>query len=231
MVRLGKSKKQEIKRKQKDTNKIERQVVFMFGLIIGLGIKLGANIAYEISNMKCKSTPCGNLDNGDPYYMDRAGKMYAANGEKMILKRAVDARGDSYYRTVGERTGKVYFDKEKTFQDQADRENEESRQRAIREGRLAYGYRDRSLKFPLQQKVTKEISTGKYIARIEYIQHKKEFRKYYLKPNAYFPFDVADGDKGVLITKEEFENLNFYDGGHKVYFWEEFYRDRNNKLI
>lgn len=202
----------------------------MLGLLLGLGTKLGANIAYEISNAKCKSTPCGNLDNGDPYYMDRAVKMYGANGEKMIPQRAINAKGKSYYRTVGERTGKVYFDREKTFQDRVDKLNEESRKKAIEEGKLAYAYIDRTFPAYEEIRVTKEISTGKYIARIEYIQHKKEFRKYYLKPNPYFPFDVADGDKGVLITKEKFEKLNIW-GGHLVYGKEEFYRDRNNKLI
>lgn len=203
------------------------------GLLIGLGVKLFADGAYAISDMQYRSTPCGTAQNGEPYYMGRDGKCYAANGERMVLRTAIDAQGRRYNRTVGERTGKVYFDKEKTFQDQADAENERSRKEAIERGRLAYGYRDRSLPFPLQQKVTKEISTGKYIARIEYNRFKKEFRKYYLKRNANFPFEVADGDKGIVITKEEFEKLNFWvcGGGHAVYGEEEFYRDRNNKLI
>lgn len=203
------------------------------GLLLGLGVKLGANVAYGISDMKCRSTPCGTTQNGEPYYMGRDGKRYTTNGERMILQTAIDARGNRYNRTVGERTGKVYFDREKTFQDQADSENERSRKEAIEKGQLAYEYRDRSLPFPLQQKVTKEISTGKYIARIEYDRFKKEFRKYYLKPNANFPFEVADGDKGIVITKEEFEKLNFWvcGGGHAFYEKEAFYRDRNNKLI
>lgn len=203
------------------------------GLLIGLGVKLFADIAYSVSDMQYRSTPCGTTQNGEPYYMGRDGKRYAANGERMVLRTAIDAQGRRYNRTVGERTGKVYFDREKTFQDQADAENERSRKTAIENGWLAYGYRDRSLPFLLQQKVTKEISTGRYIAAIKYSQFKKEFRKYYLKPNAKFPFEVADGDKGIVITKEEFEKLNFWvcGGGHIIYGKKEFYMDRNNKLI
>lgn len=200
------------------------------GLLFGLGIAAIGKIAYGISDMQYKSTPTGTTQNGEPYYMGRDAKCYAANGERMILQTAVDARGNRYNRTVGERTGKVYFDKEKTFQDRADNENEKERKWAIENGYLAYRYRDRTLPFFNQERVTKELSTGKYIAKLEYNSFKKEFRKYYLAPNAVFPFLVADGDKGIVITKEEFEKLNIW-GGHQVFGEKEFRRDRDNKLI
>lgn len=200
------------------------------GLLFGLGIAAIGKIAYGISDMQYRSTPTGTTQNGEPYYMGRDAKCYAANGERMILQTAVDARGNRYNRTVGERTGKVYFDREKTLQDKADKDNEESRKSAIENGYLAYAYRDRTLPFFNQERVTKELSTGKYIARLEYNPYKKEFRKYYLAPNACFPFLTVDGDKGILITKEEFEKLNCY-GGHHVYGKEEFLMDRNNKVI
>lgn len=200
------------------------------GLLLGLGVTLVGKIAYGISDAQYRSTPTGTTQNGEPYYMGRDAKCYAANGERMVLQTAVDARGNRYSITVGERTGKVYFDREKTFQDKADSENDKSRKEAIEKGYLAYAYRDRTLPFFNQEKVTKEISTGKYIARITYRPHEKEFRKYYLKPNANFPFEAADGDEGILITKEEFEKLNFW-GGHHIYGKNEFLRDRNNKVI
>lgn len=204
------------------------------GLLLGLGVKLGADIAYGISDMQYRSTPCGTTQNGEPYYMGRDGKRYAANGERMVLRTAIDAQGNRYNRTVGERTGKVYFDKEKTFQDKADKENERERKWAVENGYLAYGYFDRSLKFGgMLKKVTKEIATGRYIAAIEYDPSKKECRKFYLVSNPLYTFQKIEGDKGVLITKEEFMKLNFWvcGGGHQVYGEKEFRRDRDNKLI
>lgn len=204
------------------------------GLLIGLGVKLFADGAYAISDMKSMSTPCGHLEDGSPYYMNRKGQRFAANGERMVSQTAIAADGTKYSRVVGERTGNVYMDRERTFQRKIDERNERNRKYAIENGKTAYEYLDRSLKFGYGDAiVTKEISTGKYIAQLQYDWSKKEFRKFYLAPNAFYSFQTIEGDEGILISKEEFEKLDVFIcvGGHMTHGREEFQRDKRQNLI
>lgn len=205
----------------------------MFGLLLGIGVKLVGEVAYAISDMQHLSTPCGYTQNNEPYYINRKGETFAQNGEKIIPRRARRADGSTYYKEVGASTGKTYFDSEIILQEKEDKENEKNRKRAIELGNLSYVHNDRTLNFYyyLHPQVTKEISTGKAIGRLEYNRFKKECRKYYLKPNARSGWDVDENDEGIVITPYECIKLDALFGTHSAIGIEELLHDINSGKI
>lgn len=204
----------------------------MLGLLLGLGTKLVGSAAYAVSDAKHMSTPSGHFDDGTPYYLNRKGQRFAANGERVVGKLATDVKGNLYIREVGERTGKIYIDRERTFDASVQERNERSKESSIKHNLLAYDHRDRSfICFGEIRNRTKEISTGKFIAALTYNSEKKEFKKYYLAPNAQTPWERIEGDPGVVITKSEFLRLDVANGGHLTIGKEDFNRDFRLGLI
>lgn len=206
----------------------------MLGLLLGLGTKLVGEAAYAISDAKYMSSPSGHFDDGTPYYLNRKGQRFAANGERVVKKLATDVKGNLYTREVGERTGKIYIDRERTFEARVQEQNERHKQMSLKNGLLAYEYRDRSfICFGEIRNRTREISTGKFIAALTYNPDKKEFKKYYLAPNAQSPWETIEGDPGIVITKSEFLRLNVMvsNGGHLTVGKKEFDRDFRLGLI
>lgn len=198
----------------------------MFGLLLGLGVKLGANIAYAISDAKCMSTPVGKQENGDYYYINRAGDFIAQNGER-IITGVSDVNGYRSYRRVGERTGKVYCDPDARIQRENDIKNEKAKQKAIECGDLSYVYRNQYAS-SFCKELTVEISTGKYIGKLKYNSRTGVCKKYYLKPGFTYSSQIDENDEGIVITPLELKKLDVCGGGHRFENSSSFYSDLVN---
>lgn len=151
-------------------------IIMGFGLLLGLGLKLGGDIAYAVSDIKHKSKPAGRMPDGSLYYIDRACNQYAENGEKIIYKTAMNNRGCLYGTYVGERTGRVYWSEK----DKVDKKFEELKKKAIEEEALAFSFLDEFNDFSNRSIAVIELSTGRCLHSLEYNREKGECRKYYL---------------------------------------------------
>lgn len=179
----------------------------MLGLgTILLGVTLiGSKIKEVIDDADMMSKPVRYLDDGTPVYIDSKCQQHI-NGEKVVPKVARDINGKVYLQEVGERSGRVYYD---PYQDKLKREREEDKlklQRALQSGYLSY--EKYSPKY--NRRITTEISTGKPIACL--YEYSGEYRKFYLKESASEPNEIAPGDMGIAISKEEYNKLNVYYG-------------------
>lgn len=196
----------------------------MFGLLAFGALMATVGIGKAVENQKMKKYTYEIDDKGRPMWLDRECNRYI-NGEKVISKVNYQT-GKVYY--AGQRSGTVYYDPETERIKKQEERNRKRREEAIKSGRLAYKYEDRNLPFMgCVKAVTKEISTGKCIAALEYIPYKKEFKKYYLAPNPTYPFQKIDGDEGIVITKEEYMKIGSPTGyqGHMMFGEKEFSMD------
>ncbi len=179
----------------------------IFGALLG-----GSAIRCGIDNVKSMSKPYRYLDDGTPVYLDRLCNEHI-NGEKVVSKWNYEL---GRAQQVGERSGRVYMDPETESRKRMDRQNEERRQKAISEGKLAY------MKYDCDKKrqYTAEVSTRRYIAELEGREDGTYWKYYlYLDPNKSWQssFRRKEGDPGVQITQEEFDKLNIYNGSHWYY--------------
>lgn len=190
--------------------------IFLYG-----ALKAVTGIGRAVENQEMKKYTYEIDDKGRATWLDRECNRYI-NGEKVVSKYNYQT-GNLYY--AGQRSGKVYYDPEADRIREQEERNRKRREEAIKAGRLVYMHEDKSLPFlGCMKAVTKEISTGKCIAALEYIPYKKEFRKYYLAPNPTYPFQQIDGDEGIVITKEEYMKIGSPIGykGHIMYGQREF---------
>lgn len=181
---------------------------FIFtGVIFGV-----AAIGAGIENAKIKKEPYRHLDDGTPVYMDRKCQDWV-NGEKIVATYDYENKKLVY---AGQKTGKVYMDPQANRLNRMHKISEEHKAKAIADGELAYTkYEPKADKF-----LTCEISTGKYISRLEGngTSRNKSYKKFYLPHDSFYnPGKVADGDEGTAITKEEFWKLNI-NGSHRTYY-------------
>ena len=188
-------------------------------IMAGLGILIysllagAAAIGRGIENEKVKSQTYKIDEKGRPTYMDRNGKHYI-NGERIIPEYDYQQH---YTRYVGQRTGTVYIDPERERREKHTRENEERKQKAIKDGKLAYEKYDNDW----QRQITTEISTGKPIAILNattlgcYKQYASEEKPPW-KGCFYVNQTMAIGEK-IPITYDEFCKLNIIGGSHYCY--------------
>lgn len=174
--------------------------LIFFGACIGSGI-IAANENYDIKKSSSYRDKNGNLR-----YRDRLGKSYA-NDEQVFKETRYDEYGHAHDLTVGYKTGKVYSDDYDRKLDLERKMDEERRQDAIKRGN--YGYM-RFLPADWREHPA-EVSTGKFISCI-YYDGVDEYRKFYTFDERYFRNGSLPGDYGVVITKEEYDNLDLYLG-------------------
>lgn len=199
----------------------------MAGLgLLFLGIMTcGSAIGCAIDNKKAKNHSYKIDEQGRPTWIDRKGDLYI-NGERTAPK--YDYKNNKSV-TVGVKTGTVYFDPEQNYLNREREWDEKRKQQNLGFGKKAY------MKYvpELNRQITCEASTGKFIAELdrELVGDKWEYRKYYLdidaikplNPISYLPYTCAPrhpinhrmpGDKGIVISKEEFIALNIWEGSH-----------------
>lgn len=96
------------------------------GLLISGLIFGGAAISAGIDNAKMMSEPYRYLEDGTPVYLDRKCKEHI-NGEKVISKAVHDSHGNIKLVSVGQRSGRVYFDPEEAQRRRMDEMSEKYR--------------------------------------------------------------------------------------------------------
>ena len=194
------------------------------GILIYGALRAICGVGQAVENAKCMSRPSGYTDNGTPVYTDRNNKTYI-NGERIVPN--VDYKtGKMTY--VGKNTGTVYCDPEANMRARLDAENEERKQEAIKQGKLAYMKYDHVRK----RRITCEISTGKYIAELK--QYGDSYYKLYLPDDEMYCFTrTKDGDNGIEITKEQFNKLNLTCGSHftSIITNEDLKKERRDKAM
>lgn len=199
----------------------------MAGLgLLFLGIAAGiSGIGCCIDNKKAKDYSYKIDEQGRPTWIDRKGDKYV-NGEKTVWK--YDYKNNKEVE-VGTRTGKIYSDPEQIFLNKQREWDERDKRMRMENGKKAY------MKYvpELKQRITCEMNTGKFIAQLgrEKIGDKWVYRKYYLdidaikplNPISYLPdtcsprqpvWERMPGDKGIVISEEEFKALNISGGSH-----------------
>lgn len=180
--------------------------ILLYGLLYG-----ATEIGKAIDNAQMKSYSYQYTDKGEPTWIDRNGHRYI-NGERVIMERVKRPDGFSDIRYVGKNSRKVYYDPQQAKKDKLDKISEENKQRAIANRELAYLRYDHIRKI----EITCEISTGKYIAKL--LGDEKGFYwKFYLSPDNIDPCTthiVSEETKGILITQEEYDKLNIFNGSH-----------------
>lgn len=178
----------------------------LFGALLG-----GSAIKNGIQNADIKSKPFKYLDDGTPVYLDRNCNKWA-NGERIVKKYDYDRK---VLVEVGERSGKVYFDPQKNMEKMIRKRCEHNKQHAIEMGYLAYMNYD----FRFERMFTCEISTGKFISRLD-CDKNGVYRKFYHNPNMQYAFErfvtysELNFDDGVIITEEECKKLDILGGTH-----------------
>jgi len=181
--------------------------VLITGLIFG-----AAAIGAAVENEKIKKEPYRHLNDGTPVYIDRKCQDWI-NGEKIVATYDYQNKKLVY---AGQKSGRVYIDPQANQLDRMYKISEENKAKAIANGELAYiKYEPKADRF-----FTCEISTGKYVSRLEGsgVSGNKPYKKFYLPPDSFYnPGKVADGDDGIIITKEEFWKLNI-NGSHRTYY-------------
>lgn len=181
------------------------------GLLISGLIFGGAAISAGIDNANMMKEPYRHLDDGTPVYLDRKCQEWV-NGEKIVATYDYQNKKLVY---AGNKSGRVYLDPEENQKRRMDAMSEEYKDNAIKLGLLAYRKYDHRVK----RFITCEISTGKYIARLQGNKYGGECRKFYLPSNyeSYTLYKSAEGDEGVIITEDEFCRLNIVGGSHSAY--------------
>lgn len=176
----------------------------LFGVLLG-----GSAINAAIDDVKLMSKPFRYLKDGTPVYMDGKRRKYINN--ELCKEDSYWRDGHIYYRTIGTQTKKVYEDTYELLLDRFRADDEMRKEMAIKNGKLSY------LKYdPIRKKqITCEISTDKFIARLEG-KEDGTYWKYYLSPdNDYSECHMkTEGDKGIQITQEEFDKLDDVCGSH-----------------
>lgn len=177
------------------------------GLLIWGALNAAVGIGKAVDNHQMKNHSYKIDEKGRPTWIDREGNRYI-NGEKVVATYDYKNQKLVY---AGQKTGKVYIDPEQNTRDRLDGWSEKHKQEAIKEGKLAYMRYDHVRK----KEFTCEISTGKFIAKLE---GRKDgtYWKYYLSPTSdcAHAHMITEGDPGVQITQEEFDKLNIYLGTH-----------------
>lgn len=182
----------------------------MLGLLINGLIWGAATISEGIENAQAMSKPSYYLDDGTPVYRDRKCQEYI-NGEKVVPKITKNVYGELNIQSVGERTGRVYFDPYLAELKREEKYDLEYLEESRKSGELAY------LKYhPVyKRRATTEISTGKVIACLYEDRVLNEYRKFYLTGTPSNLYNTAPGDLGIVITKEEYDKLNIMFGSHR----------------
>jgi hypothetical protein len=178
----------------------------MFGLLAWLGFNIAANAkeTYDNAAMKSYTKKCD--ENGNIHYMDNKCREYI-NGERTYSTGYTDDRGRYHHQEIGVKSGKVLSDKVRNCDNLRVKYDDEAIERAKKNNHLTACIYHPQFK----QNVAVELSTGKVIvALMEYTRDGVEhYRKFYAKPDAKeWQYDrAAKGDKGVEITKDEYDRM------------------------
>lgn len=202
--------------------------VMSLGLLLFGGTLLCSAVKCGLENIDMMSKPHHHLDDGTPVYLDRKCQEWA-NGEKIMP--VYDYKNQKLVY-AGQRSGKVYVDPEEIKRKRMLAWDEEDKQLQISWGKAAY------LKYEPRhnRRLTCEISTGKYIAKLvgkPRCGWKRDgldyegYRKFYLDLNANSAMNSMPGDQGIPITMEEFDKLNIVCGSHFAF---DGYRDGTGRL-
>jgi ribosomal protein L21E len=195
----------------------------MFGFI-AIGALAVSAIKCGIQNADMMSKPYRHLDDGTPVYLDRLCNEYI-NGEKVTVHYDYSKPGVMNTQLVGTKSGKVYVDRRQNFLNKIAKENEEKRQEALSEGKLAYvklypknTIPGCSMNEMADTRLTCECSTGKIISRLE-CKEDGTCWKYYLTDIAHYHWDPDHKymSQGYQITKDELQKLNVFNGSHSLF--------------
>lgn len=195
----------------------------MLGLAIFGTILLGSAIRCGLDNMQSKSRTYG-LTNKErmPISFDRKGRM-CINGERCRTEYKTIG-GETYSMEVGVNTGTIYKDSYEEELYSLLARNDIARIMAEEDGALAYySVEPDWCKKWHKNFITREISTGKIIARLEAKMASGWnldtetwiYKKYYISKNNP-QFSTDEEDEGIKISKEEFIRLNIMGGSHQV---------------
>jgi hypothetical protein len=169
------------------------------------------------------SKPFRYLEDGTPVYLDRLCNEHI-NGEKVTVNYEFSGR-QMNTQLVGTQSGKVYSDRRQNYLNRVSRENEEKRQAALREGKLAYvklyptntipGNMDNSI---TDSRFTCDCTNNRVIGKLEKGKDGICY-KYYLTSLKNPVNDCVFGRniEKVQISEDEFSQLNILGGKHSVY--------------
>ena len=188
------------------------------GLLFGL-FAIGSGINCAIDNAQSKRESAYYDQNGNLTCYDRKGREYK-NGERVTQHVRYDNGHNRYTYSVEVNSGKIY--------NSVDTDRNLYYRRVSDENALKYAkeYNKKTACIwndYFGRNVTTELETGKVIAclwtqddRFLKPGEKKEYRKWYVKPNAKpWEYNTTDeNDFGILITKEEYVALNCALGSH-----------------
>jgi hypothetical protein len=190
----------------------------MLGWIVLGGLGISA-IKAGIQNADMMSKPYRHLDNGTPVYLDRECHEYI-NGERVTVHYDYSQPGVMNTQLVGTKSGKVYVDRRKNFLDKIAQENEEERQKALSEGKLAYVklYPHNSMpectrNTMTDTRLTCECSSGRVIGKLTR-EADGTCYKYYVvdfKDPTFYAVLGTNLSEPVEISEDEFERLNIKD--------------------
>jgi hypothetical protein len=200
--------------------------------LIGLGVFGASAVKCGIQDIDMMSSPSSYLDDGTPVYLDRKCNQYI-NGERVVYQEFFD-KNVRTTKLIGTKSGKVYSDSHQKYLNKVKKENEEKRQQAINEGKLAYTklYPRHTIPNNMTNSITDsrltcECSTGKIIAKLE-CKEDGTCWKYYLTDLSYYDDNIFDeySSQGYQITKEELQKLNVFPGSHWLRGEEYLYQKR-----
>lgn len=184
-------------------------------------LKAICGIGRTVENEKSKRDTAKLTPEGYVRSIGRTGQVYY-NGEQTYEWTERDKYGRSHNLTIGCNSGKVYSDSYDRWMQRMIEDAERRKQDAIKY--KFGGYEDWDVRF--DERVLRELSTGKIITCLREgtdIKTKKpEYRKWYLTDEVYRKYGkqaynrTADGDMGIVISKEEFIKLGFIGSPSKI---------------
>jgi hypothetical protein len=197
--------------------------------LIGLGGLAVSAIKCGIQNTQMMSKPNRYLKDGTPVYLDRECHEHI-NGERVTYRYDYSGAARTT-KLVGTKSGKVYSDSHQNYLDKVAIENEENRQKALSEGKLAYIKLYPTHSIPnntsnsiTDSRLTCECSTGKIIGGLECKEDGTCYKYYLTDISHYNRSEFEYLDEGHQITKDELEKLNIFNGSHILYGKKYLYR-------
>jgi hypothetical protein len=201
---------------------------------------------HAMTNAWCKENCRHKLPNGIEYYSDADGKYRLLNGTQILW----DEYG-TREKVIEAKTRRVIYDRGAEIDRETRRQEQITKEKAQTEGRLLYIKRNPRC---YDRPVFFEFKTGKQLAKIAKVTYwdtkEVEYKKWYfydhlkesLPPGTSLRYgaktsheSIKYGDKGVVITKEEFEqlqddyfNVKLRDGEYEVGGWLKIVNDEHD---
>jgi hypothetical protein len=201
---------------------MEREVIIMLELLIFGALLGGSAIKCGIQNARMMSKPYRHLEDGTPVYLDRLCNEHI-NGEKVTVHYDFSGK-QMNTQLVGTQSGRIYHDSHQSYLNRVDRENEEKRQKALSEGKLAYIklFPTNTIPGNISNSITDcrftcDCNSGRVIGKLEREKDGTCY-KYYMtslkNPNSDCVFN--ENVEKIQISEEEFNRLNIIGGKHFV---------------